>query len=163
MCLPCKARDIWENGKRYVRNGDKIVFQGRLTPCWRRKKGERFGIYMKIIFWLLAVLSIFAGLFMSVISYMSYGLGFSYTIIGDIVLIAGMFSLVVCIVCVVLGILRLRKGNVKKAIVCILVALCYCVVILAGIAIDDALYSLLLDKRAVYDNEQISFQRQCTL
>lgn len=111
-------------------------------------------ILMKLLFWILAVLSIPVGLFMSFFSVLCDGLGLTFTVIGDIMLITGKFSLVVCIVCAVLGIIRLRKGDLKKAIVCTLVALGYCAAIVVGMLIDDAVHTVQMDKRIAQWNEQ---------
>ena len=71
---------------------------------------------MKILFWLLAIASIPFSLFMTIVSWFANGLGLSGTPIGQVVTIVGMFAAVVSIVCVVLGIIKLCKGNVKKAV-----------------------------------------------
>ena len=97
---------------------------------------------MKFLFWILAILSIPAGLFMTFFSWLSHGLGLSGTIIGEVMYIPGLLSLLVCIICMILGIKKLRKGNVKKAIVCAVIALGYCAAIFAGIALDDAVHSM---------------------
>ena len=101
---------------------------------------------MKILFWILAILSFPVGLFISFVCYMSHGLGLSGTWIGEIVCIAGMLAVIVCIVCAVLGIQNLRKGNGKKAIAFALAGVVYCGIIIAGIFIDDAMDSMLLEK-----------------
>lgn len=110
---------------------------------------------MKYLFWILLILSIPVGLFTSIISFFIQGLGFSGTVIGEVADILGMFSFVVCIVCLVLGIIRLRKGNVKKAIVCTLVALGYCAAIWAGIVIDEALITVMHNKSVAEREEQM--------
>lgn len=110
---------------------------------------------MKVLFWILAILSIPAGLLMSFVSVLSDGLGFAGTGFGEVVIILGMFSLVVSIVCLVVGIIQLRKGKVKKAIVCSLVALAYCAAILAGFAIDDALHTIRHNKSVAEREEQM--------
>lgn len=56
---------------------------------------------MKILFWMLAVLSIPVGLFVSIVCYMSHGLDLSGTWIGEAVCIVGMPAAAVCIVCAV--------------------------------------------------------------
>ena len=78
-------------------------------------KKERSVVYMKILFWILAVVSILIGLFVSVVCYMSHGLGLTGTGFGEVVCLVGMVAAVVCIACTVLGIIKLRKGNAKKA------------------------------------------------
>lgn len=100
---------------------------------------------MKILFWILALLSIFVGWFMSFLSHMMNGLGLSGTIIGDVVCIAGMLSLGVCVIGVVLGIIKLRKGDVKKAIVFALAGIIYCGVIFGGLLLDDAVHTMKLN------------------
>ena len=90
---------------------------------------------MKILFWILAILSIPVGLFVSIVCYMSHGLGLTGTGLGEVVCIAGMLAAVICIVCMVLGIIKLRKGDVKKAIVFALAGVAYCGIIIAGIFI----------------------------
>lgn len=110
---------------------------------------------MKILFWILTVLSVLAGLFMSFVSYLSQGLGLSGTAIGEVVCILGMFAFAVCLICAVLGFIRLRKGNVKKAVICVLVALGYCIAIFAGMLIDDAVNSMMLEKSIEARDEQM--------
>ena len=110
---------------------------------------------MKILFWLFAIASIPAGLFMSCISWLSRGLGLDQTVIGEVIEVLGMFSVAVSIVCAVLGIIKLRKGDVKKAVVLALVGVAYSGVILAGVFIDEAVHSALLEKSIEERNEQV--------
>ena len=70
---------------------------------------------MKILFWLLAILSIPVGGFMSVVGYLSNGLGLYHTVIGKAICIFGMFSLVVSIACAVLGIAAEPLGHLLDA------------------------------------------------
>ena len=110
---------------------------------------------MKILFWILTILSLFAGLFMSFVSWMSEGLGFYYGIISHIFCYAGMFSVVVSIVCMVLGIIKLRKGNVKKAVIFALVGMAYSGVILASMYIADAVDTVQMDRDIAQRDEQM--------
>ena len=110
---------------------------------------------MKLLFWILAVLSIPVGLFISIVSWFAEGLGLSGTGIGVVVCFAGMFSVVVSIVCAVLGIIKLRKGHVKKAVTFAVVAVAYPAVILAGMYIDDAVHGVLMERDIANRNEQI--------
>jgi hypothetical protein len=66
-----------------------------------------------------------------------------------------MFSVVVSIVCAVLGIIKLRKGHVKKAVTFAVVAVAYPAVILAGMYIDDAVHGVLMERDIANRNEQI--------
>ena len=110
---------------------------------------------MKILFWILAILSIAVGLFVSVVCYMSHGLGLTGTGIGEVVCIVGMLAAVICIICTVLGIKRLRKGDAKKAVVFAVAGLVYCGIIIGGIFLDDAVDTLLLKKSIAERNEQL--------
>ena len=110
---------------------------------------------MKLLFWILAVLSIPVGLCKSIVSWFAEGLGLSGTGIGVVVCFAGMFSVVVSIVCAVLGIIKLRKGHVKKAVTFAVVAVAYPAVILAGMYIDDAVHGVLMERDIANRNEQI--------
>ena len=101
---------------------------------------------MKVLFWIIAILSIPVGLFMSVVCYMSHGLDLAGTIIGEIVFIPGMLTVVACIVCMVLGIRQLRRGNAKKAVVLALAGIAYSAVILGGYFLDDAVHTVLMEK-----------------
>lgn len=101
---------------------------------------------MKILFWLLAILSIPVGGFMSVVGYLSNGLGLYHTVIGKAICIFGMFSLVVSIACAVLGIIRLRRGDVKKAVAFALAGVAYSGVIFAGILIEEAVDTMMMEK-----------------
>ena len=51
--------------------------------------------------------------------------------LGEVVCVAGMLSVLVCIVCAVLGIIKLRKGDVKKAASLALAGLAYSGIIFA--------------------------------
>ena len=101
---------------------------------------------MKILFWILAILSIPAGLFVSFLCYMTHGLDLSGTGLGKVVCMAGMLAAIVCIACTVMGIRQLRKGEGKKAVVFALAGVLFCGAIMAGIAIDDALDTVQLEK-----------------
>ena len=93
---------------------------------------------MKILFWILTILSLIAGLFVSVVGYFAEGLGLYSSMIGKIFCMAGILSVAVSVVCAVLGIIKLRKGNVKKAVVLALVGLVYSGVMIGGMFLDDA-------------------------
>lgn len=110
---------------------------------------------MKILFWLLAILSIPVSLFVGFICWVSQGLGLSGTIIGEIVFVLGIPAVVVSIVCAVLGIIKLRKGNVKKAVMCALAAVIYSGIILAGYFLDDAVHTMLMERDIANRNEQL--------
>ena len=109
---------------------------------------------MKIWFWLLAIASIPAGLFMSTVSYMSFGLGLSGTVIGEVVCVAGMLSVVVSVACGLLGIAKLRKGDVKRAVALALAGVAYSGIILAGMYVDDAVDTMLMNKSIAENEEQ---------
>ena len=110
---------------------------------------------MKILFWILAILSVAVGLFVSIVCYMSLGLGLTGTGIGEVVCIVGMLAAVICIICTVLGIKRLRKGDAKKAVVFAVAGLVYCGIIIGGIFLDDAVDTLLLKKSIAERNAQL--------
>ena len=110
---------------------------------------------MKILFWLLAILSIAAGLFVSVVCYMSHGLGLTGTGIGEVVCIVGMLAAVICMICTVLGSKKLRKGDAKRAVVFAVAGLVYCGIIIGGIFLDDAVDTLLLKKSIAERNAQL--------
>ena len=101
---------------------------------------------MKILFWILAIVSIPFSLFMSVVSWAAEGLGLAGTQLGEVMNIAGMFSAIVSIVCVVLGIIMRRKKKVKMAVIFALVAVVYPTVILGGIFLDEALHTVQFEK-----------------
>ena len=110
---------------------------------------------MKILFWILAILSIAVGLFVSVVCYMSHGLGLTGTGIGEVVCIVGMLAAVICMICTVLGSKKLRKGDAKKAVVFAVAGLVYCGIIIGGIFLDDAVDTLLLKKSIAERNAQL--------
>lgn len=110
---------------------------------------------MKILFWLLSIISVFAGLFVSILCYMSYGLGLYGTGFGQVVCMVGMPAVVVCIVCGVLGIIKLRKGHGKKALAFALAGLVYCGMVIGAIYIDDAIHTKQLEKSIAERNEQL--------
>ena len=118
-------------------------------------KKERPVVYMKILFWILAVVSILIGLFVSVVCYMSHGLGLTGTGIGEVVCIVGMLAAVICMICTVLGSKKLRKGDAKRAVVFAVAGLVYCGIIIGGIFLDDAVDTLLLKKSIAERNAQL--------
>ena len=93
---------------------------------------------MKFLFWLLAVLSIPVGLFVTIVSSASHGLGLAGGMLGETVCFLGMLSIGVCLVGIVLGIIKLRKGNVKKAILFALMGTIYSAAIIGGMYLEDA-------------------------
>ncbi len=110
---------------------------------------------MKILFWILAIASLPFGFFMSVVSCFADGLGLALTQFGDVVNIAGMFSVVVSIVCAVLGMIKLRKGNVKKAVIFALVGVAYSGIILAGMYIDEAVHTVMMERDIAAREEEM--------
>ena len=110
---------------------------------------------MKILFLVFAIVSVLIGAFVSMIGYFANGLGLAGTAIGDVMYVAGMFSAAVSIVCVVLGIIKLRKGNVKKAVAFALVGVIYSVVMLAGMYIDEAVHTKLMEKDIANRKEEM--------
>lgn len=112
-------------------------------------------ICMKFLFWFLAILSIPVGIFLSFFSYLLRGLGLAGTVIGEVMCIPGMLAFAVCIVCAVIGIIRLRKGNAKKAVVCTLVALSYCAAVVAGFLVDEVVDTILLEKNIAEREKQL--------
>ena len=110
---------------------------------------------MQILFWILAILSIPVSLFISIVCWAGQGLGLAGTGIGEIVFVLGIPAVVVSIVCMVLGIIKLRKGNAKKAVVLALAGVVYSCAILAGYFIDDAVHTVRFDKEIAERNEQI--------
>ena len=109
---------------------------------------------MKMLFWILAILSIPAGLLMSVTCWLSEGLGLVGTGLGLVVVYAGMISVIVSIVCMVLGLKQLRKGDAKKAVAFALVGVIYSGVILAGFYLDDVMHTKQLEKDIAERNEE---------
>ena len=101
---------------------------------------------MKILFWILAIVSIPFGLFMSVVSWAAEGLDLAGTQLGEVMTVAGMFSAIVSIICVVPGIIMLRRKKVKKAVIFALAAVVYPAIILGGIFLDEALHTAQFEK-----------------
>lgn len=110
---------------------------------------------MKLLFWILAILSIPASLFVSFVCYLSHGLDLAGTAIGEVVFIAGMLSLIISIICTVVGIINLRKGNVKSAIVFVLMGIIYTCIIIGGYYLDDAVHTKRLAKDIAERNNQL--------
>lgn len=110
---------------------------------------------MKVLFWILAILEIPFGLYISITGWIGHGLGFYQSAVGKAIYALGMFSALVSIVCVVLGAIKLYKGKPKNAVKLALVGIAYSAVILAGMFIDDAVYSIVLRKDIENRNEQV--------
>lgn len=110
---------------------------------------------MRILFWILAILSIPTGLFMTIVGYFGGGLGLYSTVVERTMYILSMLSLFVSIVCDVLGIIKLRRGNVKKAVLFALVGVVYFVMILVGMFICDAVDSVRMERDIAERNEQM--------
>ena len=110
---------------------------------------------MKILFWILAIASVPVGIFMTVASWLVNGLGLYSSAIGKVICLAGMLSVVVSIVCAVLGIIKLRKGDVKKAVILALVGVVYSGAILAGIYIDEAVDTMRMEQDIAARGEQV--------
>lgn len=109
---------------------------------------------MKLLFWIFAILSIPVGLFVSFVCFMTSGLDLYGTGFGLVVCFLGMLTMVVCVAGIVLGIIKLRKGEMKKAALFASMGLIYGVAIIAGILIDDAAHSVRLDREIAERNEQ---------
>ena len=110
---------------------------------------------MKFLFWILAIVSIPVGAYMSVVGYFAEGLGLSSTVIGQVVNYLAMLSLLVSLVCAVLGIIKLCKGKVKNAVFFAVAGVAYSVIILGGIFLDEAVGSILLERDVAERNEQM--------
>ena len=110
---------------------------------------------MKILFWILAIVSLPVSFFMTTLGFFADGLDLYSTWIGQVIDYFAMASLIVSIVCIVLGILKLRKGNAKKAVLFALVGVIYPFVILAGMFLDEAVGSLLMERDIAQRNEQM--------
>lgn len=110
---------------------------------------------MKILFWLLLIVSVPVSLFTSFVFYVSRGLGLAYGALGEAVCIAGMAAVVVCAVCAVLGVIKLRRGMVKKAVAFVLAGLVYCGLIYAATFAEEYLYTKRLEQSIAERNEQM--------
>ena len=115
---------------------------------------------MKILFWILAILSIPVGLFMSFVSYMSLGLHLPATWIGTVSCGAGVIAVAVSIVCAVLGILSLRKQNSKKAVLFALAGLAYSAIVLGGYFLDDAVDTIQMERAIAQRGEQTAYMAE---
>ena len=109
---------------------------------------------MKTLFWILAVLMIPVGLFVTIFSWFVEGLGLYGTLFGQIISYMGIAAVVISIVCAVIGIKKLRKGDVKKGGKVILAGLAFCVVIVAGFVIDELVDTMQLKRSIAEYNEQ---------
>ncbi len=110
---------------------------------------------MKVLFWILTILSIPVGLFISFFSYACRELGLYGTSLGDVVGIAGMLALVVCVICAVLGIIKMRKGNKKKAFTFVLIGVIYCAIIAGLVGVDEVVHTKRLEEDTASHNEEI--------
>ena len=110
---------------------------------------------MKILFWILAIVSITVGFFVTIVGYFADGLGLYCTVFGKVFCILGMFAVLVSIVCVVLGIIKLRKGNGKKAVLFALAGVAYSAIILGGTYLDEAVHTMLMERDIAARDEQL--------
>lgn len=110
---------------------------------------------MKILFWALTILLIPVGLFVSFISYVARELGLYGTNFGEAVCIAGMVALVVCVICGGLGIVKLRKGNVKRALTFVLIGVIYCGIIGGLMVVDEVVHTKQLEDDIENRNEEL--------
>lgn len=97
---------------------------------------------MKILFGVLAGGSVLVSLFCSFVCYMGYGLDLAGSAIGEAVCIVGMLSVAVGIAGVVLGILSLRRGSKKRAVLFALLGVIFAAVVVGGMLIDEAVSSV---------------------
>lgn len=91
--------------------------------------------------WLFAAMSIAGGLFMSFACWLVHGLGLEGTALGEVVSVAGMFSVLIGIAGVVLGTRSRRRGGGKRALLLLLAGMIYCLTILTLLQVDSLLYS----------------------
>lgn len=112
-------------------------------------------MYMKILFWILAICSIPAGLLMSFFCYLVYGLDLYCTAIGMVVSIAGMAAVIVSVICAVLGLILLCKGKVKGAVISALAGIIYSGIIFAGLIVDEVVDTVLMEKEIAERKEQM--------
>ena len=110
---------------------------------------------MKILFWLLALASIPMGLFISIVSYLSHGLDLSYTWFGQVICFAGMLSVAISIVCAVRGIIKLHKGDVKKAVAAVLLGIAYAGTVFAGFYIENAVNTMIMNRDIARQKEEM--------
>lgn len=75
--------------------------------------------------------------------------------VHDIAILMVSAGLVVSFVCMVLGMIMLHKGKVKKAVVFALVGTVYSSIVIAGVFIDDAVDTRLLEKDIEERNNQL--------
>lgn len=75
--------------------------------------------------------------------------------VNDIAILLVSAGLVVSFVCMVLGMIMLHKGKVKKAVVFALVGTVYSSIVIAGVFIDDAVDTRLLEKDIEERNNQL--------
>lgn len=110
---------------------------------------------MKVLFWIISVVSIIVGLMLSFICLVVRGFGLAGTAFGEIVHIVGMLSCAVSIIGMVLGIIKLRKGKKKAAIMFALLGLIFSGIIFGGIEIDEMIYAKRLDAQFENRDEQM--------
>lgn len=75
--------------------------------------------------------------------------------VHDIAILLVSAGLVVSFVCMVLGMIMLHKGKVKKAVVFALVGTVYSSIVIVGVFIDDAVDTRLLEKDIEERNNQL--------
>ena len=74
-------------------------------------KTKTNSIVCGILFGILAILVLFVSLFFTYVYHMMYGLGLASSAFGTVVAMAGIFTVIIALIGVILGIINLRKGK----------------------------------------------------
>lgn len=110
---------------------------------------------MKILIYILAILSIPVGLFASFVSYAALGLDLYSTGLGKAACIVGSLTVVVCVICAVLGIIKMRKGQKKQAFAFVLVGVIYCIIVGGLMGMDEVISTQQLENSIADLNEEL--------
>ena len=109
-------------------------------------KTKKSSIICGILFGILAILVLFASLFFSFVYHMMYGLDLASSAFGTVVVMAGIFTVIVALVGVILAIINLCKGKKKVAFFFVFLGVIYGGLIYGGTMLDDALDTARLEQ-----------------
>lgn len=109
----------------------------------------------KVLFGILAIASVLAGLFASVVGFFSLGLGLSGSGVGAVLDVIGTLGVFAGIFGVVMGIIKLRKSKTKQAFLFVLLGVILCAVYLLGFTVNEAVSTIHFEQEVAAQMEEL--------